>query len=260
MSSYKTDSGLENNHLERVTMGNNVPHFKHSVPMNSDEFKKVIMSAPIFGGEDPPNPDDKKNDPPEVNPLAAQLEAANATNADLAAQLKVLQDAEDERARKDNSESENAKADLKKANTTIETLNNGAREMQSALEASVIENAILKFGKFQDGTTDFIVSKINRDIAKFEVKDGKASISNIDAELKRIAKENAFLIKESDGGNGTPPDPNGNGNQNGNGKTEGPRNPWASTAAAPPNAPNGKQEGAVKRGAMMNRYSAIGPR
>lgn len=192
-------------------------------PLQFDNsLNATLNSWPFYGGEgeeNPPNdpPADPPNDPPadptdppevddepklsnkEIDDLLAQVKSQGKQVAALTKANKEFETKETKASRAQLGKEEALTKDLEDAQNII-------RSMDKALREQAIINAIQGNGKHQFHSIKHVMREIDPEMLDFNVdlEKGSASVTGIDAELKRIAKECSWLVKK-DESDGTPP-------------------------------------------------------
>lgn len=191
-------------------------------PLQFDNsLNATLNSWPFYGGEgeensqndsvvDPPNdpadnpqvdPEEKEDDEPklsnkEIDDLLSQVKNQNKQIAALTKANKEFETKETKASRAQLGKEEALTKDLEDAQNII-------RSMDKALREQAIINAIQGNGKHQFHSIKHVMREIDPEMLDFNVdlEKGSASVTGIDAELKRIAKECSWLVKkdESDG-------------------------------------------------------------
>ena len=245
--------------------------------LSSDE-RKILSAFPIFGGTSPegnggsdsgsgsgsdsgsgsepkvevkttttapPKTEENPLEKLQKDPIALQqlLDQVNKTQSDLqkiTGERDTLQSEKDRQARSQLTKEENLTKDLETAQAQIEKLTN-------VIHSVALNNAFLESsGEMQWNSVKQAMAELNPDnyTIEVDVENGKATVTGIENEVKRIAKDFSWLVK------------NAANDQNNNGH-RGPGRPRST--GAPPAGPGGSGGGdkSARRNEMMNRFPVL---
>lgn len=226
----------------------------------------ALAAWPIFGGEDPveqPKPGDPandqgnqgngagqttttpagglqdndqisrlKDDPEALTTLLRQVQNLEADLKAVSSERDSFQEEKDQAARLQMSKEQQLQTDLDNANLQIE-------RMQAVISQAAIKNAILEQGDYSWHSITQMMAELdpkNYDV-DIDLDNGKAVVSGMESEVKRIADKCPWLVKSS-------------------AKTESSAG-GRRTAGSPPRPPANQEQQKAKRDALISRFPVI---
>lgn len=202
----------ENSVPEKMPFQLRIPEVQKSISLIGIE--KAKMALPIFGGTSPEQTSEnnggattttqtqssaggdgktekKEFTPEQISDLVSQLEEATTKLTAAETENKKYKADEEKKAREALSKEEALTKDLETAQNTI-------MQMDNALRNQAIINAINGYEDIKFHSVDFAAANLSSDIRDNMVVDlekGTVTITGIENELKRIAKENEWAVK-----------------------------------------------------------------
>ena len=244
-----------------------------NIPMEfaSREEQNILKAWPFFGGTTPTpeagpgtteDPENKPNSTPggntsteedpikklqsDPNALQQLLQQVSKTSADLANVSKerdTLAQEKDKAARAQLTKEENLQKDLEAAQAQVEVYHEVVINVSKQMEfLNAAGAAGIQFNSLRQAMAELDDNNYKIDV---DVDNRQAVIDGIDNEVKRIAKENPWLVK-----NAANNDDQNNGGQRRPGRPAG--------TGAPPTPPRGNQGGKQqRRDGLMNRFPVL---
>ena len=177
--------------------------------------------------------------PEQITGLLKQVENITSANADLEKKLKGFTDKEEETRKAAMGREEALTEDLNKAHATIAA-------MDEVIKYVALVSAITSDPDTQFHDIDFVMSKLDENGYEFnlDLENKKANIKGIGNELKRIAKENEWAVK-----NMAADQSNNGGDKRGPGRPRG--------SGAPPANPNLNAGKSKSRSELIDRFPVL---
>lgn len=189
---------------------------------------------------------DVVTDPQAVADLVKQVESLNSTVTTLTKENEKFINEKKQKDRESMGREEALSADLEDAQQTIV-------KMDQALRNQAVVNAINGFKDIEFYDTKFAMSKLSSDVydqMEVDLENGTVTVSGIENDLRRIAKENEWAVKSK----GSP----GNANNSGSVTSSGPRSRQPARASgSAPNGAGGDSSKATTRKALAARFPVI---
>lgn len=128
--------------------------------------------------------------PEQISDLVKQVSTLSETSANLEKELQGYKDKEDQARKATLSKEQAQQEELDKAYQTIAA-------MDEVVKYVALVNAIQSNKELQFHDVNFVISKLDHESYQFDVdlESKKATVSGIENELKRIAKENDWAVK-----------------------------------------------------------------
>lgn len=182
------------------------------------------------------------NDPKAINQLLKQVSDLQKNLEGVTKQKDAYEQEKLKAERAQQTREQQLETDLQNSQEVIEKMDRVVRTM-------AIQNAFLSSGDYQWNSVRQAMSELeegNYDV-NIDLDGGKAEVSGIENEVKRIAQACPWLLKSTSGTT------TNNGSSGGRGSAK----PASGTPPAPPRGNEGQQ---VKRADMMKRFPAIARR
>jgi predicted nucleic acid-binding Zn-ribbon protein len=179
-------------------------------------------------------PDLAKN-PEAMADLLKQLNDASKTIKDLQNKTSTYEKEKANATRAQQTREQQLESDLTEAQKIIE-------KMDSVIRHTAIVNAIQGMKDYEFHSARHVLNELDPNSFDVDVdlENGTATISGIDGEIKRVAKEMPWLVAQSKGGN-----------------TIGQRTPVPRSSGAPPGNPNGDADKVSRRAELMKKFPVI---
>jgi hypothetical protein len=177
---------------------------------------------------------DLAKDPEAMADLLKQLNDASKTIKELQSKTATYEKEKANSARAQQTREQQLESDLTEAQKIIE-------KMDSVIRHTAIINAIQGMKDYEFHSARHVLNELDRNSFDVDVdlENGSATISGIDGEIKRVAKEMPWLVAQSKGGN-----------------TMG-RNNIPRSSGAPPANPNGDAAKVSRRAELMKKFPVI---
>lgn len=190
--------------------------------------------TPVSGGSDPSGAEDLSNNPEAIADLLKQLNDATKTIKDLQSKTEVYEKEKAQTVRAQQTREEQLSQDLTEAQQTI-------AQMDAVIRHTAIVNAIQGMKDYQFHSARHVLNELDPNSFDVDVdlQNGTATVSGIEAEIRRVAKEMPWLVAQEKN-NGT------------NAKGSVPR-----SSGAPPANPNGDAAKVTRRAELMKKFPVI---
>ena len=202
-----------------------------------DAADTVVDSAstdtPVDSGDDSTTEDLSKN-PEAIADLLKQLNEATKTIKDLQGKTESYEKEKAQQARAQQTREEQLEQDLTEAQQVI-------AKMDSVIRHTAIVNAIQGIKDYEFHSARHVLNELDPNSFDVDVdlENGTATVTGIETEIKRVAKEMPWLVAQSR-----------NSGQMG-------KNPVPRSTGAPPANPNGDADKVSRRAELMKKFPVI---
>lgn len=189
----------------------------------------------VAGGDSPDATPDLAQNPEVMADLLKQLNEATKQIKELQGKTASYEKEKAQQARAQQTREEQLEADLVDAQQTIAA-------MDSVIRHTAIVNAIQGMKDYQFHSARHVLNELDPNAFDVDVdlQNGTATVTGIEAEIKRVAKEMPWLVAQEKNGN-----PMG-------------KNPVAGrSSGAPPANPNGDAAKVSRRAELMKKFPVI---
>lgn len=190
-----------------------------------------VTTEPVVSSESATN---SELSPEQIADLMKQVAESNKRLSEVNTKLSEYESKEKNAARAQQTREQVLEQDLNDAQQTI-------ARMDSVIRQTALINAIQGAKDIEFHSAKHVLRELDPNVVDLDVdlENGTATVTGIDAELKRIARECDWLVKK----NGIP--------------TQGIEKRAPRGSGAPPSSPNGSNDKASRRQELVNRYPVI---
>lgn len=190
--------------------------------------------SPVAGGDTDSAAPDLTQNPEAMADLLKQLNDATKQIKELQNKTSTYEKEKAQQARAQQTREEQLEQDLTEAQQTIAS-------MDSVIRHTAIINAIQGIKDYQFHSARHVLNELDPNAFDIDVdlQNGTATVTGIEAEIKRVAKEMPWLIAQEK-------------NASGMGK-----NPIPRGSGAPPANPNGDSAKVTRRAELMKKFPVI---
>lgn len=176
---------------------------------------------------------DLAKDPEAMADLLKQLNDASKTIKELQNKTATYEKEKANSARAQQTREQQLEGDLTEAQKIIE-------KMDSVIRHTAIINAIQGMKDYQFHSARHVLNELDRNSFDVDVdlENGSATISGIESEIKRVAKEMPWLVAQEKNGIGS-------------------RSSMPRSSGAPPSNPNGDAAKVARRAELMKKFPVI---
>lgn len=202
--------------------------------LNDNASDTTSTDTAVDSGDVSANEDLTKN-PEAMADLLKQLNDASKTIKDLQGKTASYEKEKAQSARAQQTREQQLETDLNDAQETI-------AKMDSVIRHTAMINAIQSMSDYEFHSAKHVLNELDPNSFDVDVDlaNGSATVSGIEAEIKRVAKEMPWLIAQSKASNG-----------NVSAKTN------LRASGAPPGNPNGDAAKVARREALMKKFPVI---
>lgn len=172
--------------------------------------------------------------PEAIADLLKQLNDATKTIKDLQGKTASYEKEKTMAARAQQTREEQLEQDLTEAQQTI-------AKMDSVIRHTALINSIQGMKDYEFHSARHVLNELDPNAFEIDVdlENGSATITGIEGEIKRVAKEMPWLVAQSKSSNGTP------------------KNSIPRSSGAPPANPNGDADKVSRRNELMKKFPVI---
>lgn len=191
------------------------------------------VDSSVNSGDDSTTEDLSKN-PEAMADLLKQLNDATKTIKELQSKTEGYEKEKAQAARAQQTREEQLEQDLTEAQQVI-------AKMDSVIRHTAVVNAIQGMKDFEFHSARHVLNELDANAFDVDVdlENGTATVTGIENEIKRVAKEMPWLVAQSK-----------NSNQMG-------KNPLPRSSGAPPANPNGDADKVSRRAELMKKFPVI---
>jgi len=178
--------------------------------------------------------EDLGKNPEAIADLLKQLNDATKTIKDLQSKTQKYETEKAQAVRAQQTREQQLETDLQEAQQTI-------ARMDAVIRHTAIVNAIQGMKDYQFHSARHVLNELDSNAFDVDVdlENGTATVTGIESEIKRVAKEMPWLVAQEKSSNST-------------GKSPAPR-----SSGAPPGNPNGDAAKVARRAELMKKYPVI---
>lgn len=186
------------------------------------------------GSSDSAGTDDLAKNPEAIADLLKQLNEATKTIKDLESRTQSYEKEKAQAARAQQTREEQLEQDLTEAQQTI-------AKMDSVIRHTAIVNAIQGMKDYEFHSARHVLNELDPNSFDIDVdlQNGTATVTGIENEIKRVAKEMPWLVAQAKSSNGVA------------------KNPMPRSSGAPPANPNGDADKVARRAELMKKFPVI---
>lgn len=201
------------------------------------EATTTEVEAPETGGDDSSTTEDLTKNPEAIADLLKQLNEATKQIKDLQGKTETYEKEKAQQARAQQTREEQLEQDLTEAQQTI-------AKMDSVIRHTAIVNAIQGMKDYEFHSARHVQNELDPNSFDVDVdlQNGTATVTGIEAEIKRVAKEMPWLVAQA---------------RNNNGPNNGNKNTVPRSSGAPPANPNGDADKVARRSELMKKFPVI---
>lgn len=200
---------------------------------NTDSDTSNTDTAVTDSGNDTATPDLNQN-PEAMADLLKQLNEATKQIKELQGKTQTYEKEKAQAARAQQTREEQLEADLVDAQQTI-------AKMDAVIRHTAIVNAIQSVKDYEFHSARHVLNELDPNAFDIDVdlQNGTATVTGIDNEIKRVAKEMPWLVAQSKNSNPMS------------------KNPMPRSSGAPPANPNGDADKVARRAELMKKFPVI---
>ncbi len=185
-------------------------------------------------GDDSATTEDLSKNPEAIADLLKQLNDATRTIKELQGKTENYEKERAQTVRAQQTREEQLAQDLTEAQQTI-------AQMDAVIRHTAIVNAIQGMKDYQFHSARHVLNELDGNSFDVDVdlQNGTATVTGIESEIKRVAKEMPWLVAQERNNNGSA------------------KNPAPRSSGAPPANPNGDADKVSRRADLMKRFPVI---
>lgn len=196
---------------------------------------KADSSSTVDKSTDSASTEDLAQNPEAMADLLKQLNEATKQIKELQGKTESYEKEKAQAARAQQTREEQLESDLQEAQQTI-------AQMDAVIRHTAVVNAIQGMKDYQFHSARHVLNELDPNSFDIDVdlKNGTATVTGIEAEIKRVAKEMPWLVAQEKNGN-----------------TSSQRNVAPRSSGAPPANPNGDAAKVSRRAELMKKFPVI---